>query len=459
MSLGPAVRTALHAVLLSTSAPAIGPSLAEVDLNLANPPHTFFAVASEPEPSQVLPYARHTREVTLRRLDQLGVHPTGSSSVTLVLEEGGPHAQLVVRAILGKNGLARGAVVHFPAPDEKAASNPNAAAQESEAVEAPSIAASTTTITELAENFAAGTIAAVEQRLNQVLALDKVALATPGKKVFANLSVVTTFDDVAEAFITMLLSLDAKDPARVSLVQVLGDEPQVIKPHGKPTLGGEQLARVKRTLVYPALRRALDDAEVKVRLDDARKRLMAALLVGREHGLLVFVAAGNSYLSAAAAGDPSASRDLVMDGVKGAFVVGAADTNAASPAAYTIAPFSSEGSVTAVAAGVDIGWALRDGKLRPISGTSFSTPIMLSTAYLVNEIAPNLTVDELERLLTDPRVAKEIGPGARGGAGLVDPLAAVLVAQSPRIGAAQIGAILATLDSHPERPFPLAQWR
>lgn len=461
MSLGPAVRASIHAVLLSTAPPAgSGASLPEVVLNSANPPQTLFAVVSEPEPSDLLPFARHTREVTMRRLDQLGVHPTGSWSVTLVLEDGAAHAQMVVRAILGKNGLARGAVVHFPAPEE----NNNSTSQESAGteakeavVEAAPVAASTTTIAELAENFAGGTIAAVEQRLRQVLALDAVAVANPGKKVFANLSVVTTFDDVANAFVAMLLTLDPQDPARRSMIQVLGAEPTLVDRHGSPSLADVDLNRVKKALVYPALRQALEDPALKGRLDNARRRLTQALLEGRKHGLLVFVAAGNSYLSAAAAGDPSASRDLVMEGVKGAFVVGAADTTGSNPKDHAIAPFSSDGPITAVASGVDVGWALRNGKLKPISGTSFSTPIMLSTAYLVNEIDPKLSVDQLEQLLTDPRVTRDLGSTSRGGAGLVDPLAAILVAQNPQLEERRIEQILSTLDAHPDRSFPLTQ--
>jgi hypothetical protein len=56
-----------------------------------------------------------------------------------------------------------------------------------------------------------------------------------------------------------------------------------------------------------------------------------------------------------------------------------------------------------------------------------------------------LSVDELERRLTDPRALHDIAGTTRDGAGVIDPFAAVLLARNPNLSREQIDAAQAAL--------------
>lgn len=78
-------------------------------------------------------------------------------------------------------------------------------------------------------------------------------------------------------------------------------------------------------------------------------------------------------------------------------------------------------------------------------GTSFASPVALEAAYLADAVRPGLTVDQLARLITDPRAVYDIPGTTRDGAGAVDHFAVALLARNPNLTRAQIDGARATL--------------
>jgi subtilisin family serine protease len=135
--------------------------------------------------------------------------------------------------------------------------------------------------------------------------------------------------------------------------------------------------------------------------------------------------------------------------------VGATDPHGPGTLDDTAAPFSNEGKIIAAAPGVNIPVRIKDGHAVNADGTSFSSPIMAETAYEVSSVNPKLSLDRIQQILTDPRVAHDIPGTDRDGAGVVDPFAAALVAKNPRITGAQIDSIRRMLDENPGKRFDL----
>ncbi len=156
-------------------------------------------------------------------------------------------------------------------------------------------------------------------------------------------------------------------------------------------------------------------------------------------GLLPVIAAGNSGPGIETVGTPAITKD--------ALTVGAYDDkNTATHADDTMAFFSSRGPTTRdrlvkpdiAAPGVNMvsllspNSELQDAdvtKMPPyyvlLSGTSMATPVVAGCAALVMQANPDLTPAQVKQILIETSETMIDTPGILGGAGLVDPAAAV----------------------------------
>ena len=149
----------------------------------------------------------------------------------------------------------------------------------------------------------------------------------------------------------------------------------------------------------------------------------SAARYARQHGALVFAAAGNEGQRDPTAADPSI------------LFVSATDRNDLPAAFTTTGP-----AVRFAAPGVGIATTAQAVPYASYSGTSFSSPLAAGAAALVWSANPSLTADQVEQLLAS--TARDLGPLGRDdyyGSGRIDVAAAVRAA-------------LATLPSPPPPP-------
>jgi subtilisin family serine protease len=141
----------------------------------------------------------------------------------------------------------------------------------------------------------------------------------------------------------------------------------------------------------------------------------------------------------------------IHDGIPGFVTVGAIDTHGPGAADDRVSAFSSDGRISLSAPGsripVGVDFDAETGKPRAkdVEGTSFASPYALQVAAAMSAANPKLSVDELERRLTDPRALHDIAGTTRDGAGVIDPFAAVLLARNPNLSREQIDAAQAAL--------------
>jgi len=202
----------------------------------------------------------------------------------------------------------------------------------------------------------------------------------------------------------------------------------------------------------------LQSPEQQARMQTARSALETELKLGREQGLLVFASAGNEQASAERHGRPDLAVN-VASGAEGLIMVGATDLNGPGTEDDRVADFSNQGQVTLSAAGVGlpVGVGALDegagiGALAPTvdqDGTSMASPVALEAAYLADAVNPDLGVNEIAALLTDPRAVHDIAGTKRDGAGQVDHFAVALLAANPQLSRAQIDVARATLRNNP----------
>jgi hypothetical protein len=213
-----------------------------------------------------------------------------------------------------------------------------------------------------------------------------------------------------------------------------------------------QSAAIKARLVYPALARAMKRPEFQARMAKARAGLERALLDARRVGILVFEAAGNEYADAERAGDPSMSRSM-STGAKYMLRIGALDLGRlADPRDDRVAEFSAAGRVAVSSQGTKLPVWFQLGRVEESEGTSFASPMTAGVGVAVAAAArdPNLSPDEVARLLVDPRAVHDLPGTTRDGAGALDDFAVIILAANPKLERATIDrawAMLAAPDA------------
>lgn len=283
---------------------------------------------------------------------------------------------------------------------------------------------------------------------------DEAAKAGDGKKTFVNMSYNTSIEQAARGATVALAQAEPGTEAHRRVTELLGHEPRITRPPtGGVLLNSEDGEAIKKGLITPALMQRLDQPESKARFAEARAGLEAEVARGREHGVMVFLSAGNSGDSAARDATVENSRSSV-DGVRGILTVGAVDMGTVQPGDERVANFSSEGRIHVAAPGVRIPvgvGAAADGRriAQDVEGTSFASPYAMQTAALMASTNPRLSLGDIERLLADPRVARDLPGTTRDGAGLIDPVNAALVARNPNISAEEIARLRASVQPRP----------
>ena len=412
------------------------------------------ALDSAPEVRPDHPFAE--RNATLsRQLKQLGIDPGAGDQRVVVLDLDAQHGTHVARTVGSGEGLVADGDIFLEAPDNAAAYREGQVAHAKEVRES---AGENPSVKDLVAAELSGHPHAVDSigRAVHAVTAEKVRDGVEGK-VYLNMSYGLSPDRSATQIAGRMLMAPEGSELYEKAVEVLGHPPTrtEVKP-GEFRLDRDEMALVKEKAIFPEMREQMKAPGYTEAMSAARGRLADQLKLSRQHGVMAFESSMNDYASAAAAKDPEMSR-IVTSGVPGLFTVGATDPKGPGTADDTIAPFSADGHVVASHAGMAI--PVRegeDGKAVDVQGTSFASPLMARTAYLVGAANPELSPDRIEAILTDPRVARDLSPGARrDGAGVVDDLAAVLVARDPTITAAQIEAARRQLDAHPDVQFTL----
>ena len=412
------------------------------------------ALATMPNADAAHPF--HVSNAALeRQLGQLGIDPTAGDQRLVVHDVDARHGDEVTRAAAGAPGLVDPKDVFLDAPDDTDA---YIEGQKAHAEFVRQRAGTDPSVSDLVSAETRGFSDAVDEMGLTVsrLAMERNSEGVEGN-VYLNMSYGVTPDAAANRIAARMATAPRGSALYARATEVLGHAPTRTEVgEGRFQLDADEIAKLKEKAVYPEMRTRMATPEYKEAMTAARGRLEGALKFGRENGVMAFESAMNDYASAEAAGDPMMSR-IVTSGVPGLFTVGATDPKQPGVGDDTMAPFSGDGHVVASQAGMNIPVGVGpNGKAQGRNGTSYAAPLMTRTAYLVGAANPELDPDGIESVLTDPRVARDLSPGARrDGVGVVDDLAAVLVARDPSITADQIEAIRRQLDANPTRQFTL----
>ena len=247
-----------------------------------------------------------------------------------------------------------------------------------------------------------------------------------------------------------MLTAPKGTPLYEEATKFLGHPPTVKQkdPFSPRELDKEEFNKIKKELIDPKIRAAMAKPEFKAHVATARKELETELALGRKAGILVFQAAGNDHIIASGAGDASMSTGITT-GTKGLITVGGVDIGKPGHEDDTIYKKSSEGAVQISAPGINVPVGVgRPNALKPkdLEGTSFASPIAAETAYAMSAANPNLSADEIAKLITDPRASHDIAGTTRDGQGHIDQFAAVVLAKNPKLSGAQIDALRVALD-------------
>lgn len=182
---------------------------------------------------------------------------------------------------------------------------------------------------------------------------------------------------------------------------------------------------------------ATKSGDGKAQLDAAREALAKDVEVARRKEILPIAAAGNEHAGDHAVLDGH-DRSAIA-GVPGILTVGA--TEIGDPKVLKddkVARFSNSGAqlvapgVALPVASPEVGSAAHDpkkprGEQQPVEveGTSFSAPYVASVAALMVKANPDITPDQLEKILTSKAVLKDLRGTERDGGGVLDPVLAV----------------------------------
>jgi hypothetical protein len=233
------------------------------------------------------------------------------------------------------------------------------------------------------------------------LRMENIRNNTPadGKKTFVNMSWGETPHETAQNVVKSIIMSPPGSKMRSEVEKFLG---------GREPRSQQDMDRVMKGLIYPAVERAMATPEHQARMAGARKGLEEELARGRDKNILAFNAAGNAFEDASRLGKPSFSASSVS-GVKGLINVGSVDLNGRGTKDDRVSGFSSDGQIDIGAPGKDIPVGLRGGRVERVEGTSFAS-----------------------------RAVNDIAGTRRDGRGHVDPFAAVMLARDPTLTRAQI---------------------
>jgi hypothetical protein len=406
------------------------------------------ALATEGQIDPKNTYAQEKGQIR-RQIDQLSLGGKSKNNI-FVYDLAEQHGRAVTRTIAGKTGLAQGANISTESPRGTAYADNKKTQFEQGKKGDPSA-------DQLVQD---GTLGFIRYTGDAAVAVRDTRLQTAskgdGSKTFMNLSHGLSPNNVADRIAGQMLSADKGSQLYREATKVLGHEPKRrVDENGRPQLDPADRDKLKKDLIYPKLKTQMDTPEFKQAMSFSRSFLESEVAQAKKQGVMVLQAAGNDHQLAQAAGDPKMSQNITNP-VKGIFHVGATDSKGVGTGDDVVAPFSSSGQVDASAAGVGIPVDVKDGKAVEQSGTSLATPVMTETAWAISRSNPKLSVDQIEGVLKDPRVARDLLPGNdRDGAGVVDQFAAVVVAKAPNVTRARIEEIRTTLDANPSARYQL----
>jgi hypothetical protein len=191
-----------------------------------------------------------------------------------------------------------------------------------------------------------------------------------------------------------------------------------------------------RRIVAGKVADKLNDPAVKKRIDTARDDLTKTVADARKQGMVLFAGAGNDHdkLGKGARMPESWDKESIA-GIPGLTMVGATDIRKPlDPKDDQVGVFSNDGAdISAPGVNMPVG-RVKNGAGNPVSpnvdGTSFASPYVAGIAALMIKANPKITPDQIDAILRDPTVAKDIRGTTRDGAGAVDPVAAVEAARA-----------------------------
>ncbi len=394
------------------------------------------------------------RATVRRRLDQLAI-PRHNENRIYVSDPNREHGSSVVRTLAGQTALSDSASVALSVPS----------AQEAEAnrraLEGLDKMPNHITSDHLVDQAGGALIGVVFGYTSDIHAIATAsAQAGDDKKTFFNLSLGLTVNSEADRITNQMMLAEPGSQLFEEAKAVLDEAPRYTK---IPRKDGRTLLRLdkkhhrklKESHVLPKLDALLANPQFEEAMGDARAQLDIAVNRAKDSRVMVFKAGSNAYNDAVELGRPELSEG-VMSGIEGFFHVGGSEINGPGADDDSIAAFSTAGLVDAVAPAVDIPVGVKDGETFNEMGNSFATPIMLDTAYVMSGANPQLSLDDIEAILKDPRVARDIEGTTRDGAGSVDSFAAILLSQHPNLSRGQINQIAKALDASPNASFQIA---
>lgn len=395
------------------------------------------ALGNSAPPRPDHPLVLHTQHVR-ERLAAEGL-PTSAGGVEIhVLGEDArhpnpkarEHGPQVARAVAGPTGLGQGAEVFLPDP-VRPPSAPEAA------VRAQALRAGTL---DLKDTLQLGVDRLVEPVDTARVELQSLRERVPadGKTRIANMSWGQSIQRVG----TELAETAWADGRETPLLR---DVNEALKRDGHPpikTSDPRGRAKLEAYMVH-ALQQEVSSGPSKARIDAAKSALGDEVAQSRAAGILPIVAVGNEgnqKLLDAVPPEHRASlvprfRDTIDD-VPGLLMVGGSDIGKPGDpsddrlyhrtnfGAHLIAPGE---NVPVAAPGPFGGTHARD-----VDGTSFSAPYVAGVAGLMLTANPKLGVDQLESILRDPRVLRDLPGEQRDGGGILDEVAAVRMARDLR---------------------------
>ncbi|MFO0724006.1 MAG: S8 family serine peptidase [Myxococcota bacterium] len=415
---------------------------------------TALKVELPPDPAH--PYVKMQADFA-SDLSRLGISTRGNARIHID-DLDFQHSQGVARTAAGKTSLAQGNEVSISIGGASAATRDKVLSADQRArldgipdrvakVETGEL--SSDQMARLGADMLESTVLEKQMRLSEI----RGDLPKPpdGKKTFVNMSWGQTGQEAAHRMTGMMLMAPAGSTAAKEVEAALGHPPTLKKLlDGRTEFDKAEFETIRDKIAYPKIQAALNAPEVKQNLDTARAGLEKELAEGRKAGILVFQAAGNSF-ERAGVDHPEMSRGIT-DGVKGLITVGATDINGPGKKDDAVAAYSSDGRIDLAAPGSKIpvyqDFDLEAGKFKTkdVDGTSFAAPYAVQVAAAMSAANPKLSVDDIAKRITDPRVLNDISGTTRDGGGAIDPVAAVLLAKNPGLTRAQIEGAEAALD-------------
>ena len=411
------------------------------------------ALDDEPMQSPDHPYVQQRNE-TRGRLERLGLTEPGDDRIHVNDVPG--HGQMVTAVAAGRTSLIDGADVTLdldgarPETIERLKTDADVARGEELEKVQDRIIDGTGTVDDLA-TLGGGELE--NMLFSRRAAINDIAAEVPEgeeRKTFVNMSWGQSPERVANKMTSRVLHAPEGSRLHEQAVEVLGHPP---KTNGTPEEMKAQFLKVKQELVYPAFDKVLQSDEHKARMDAGRDALAQEVAAARDKNILVFVAAGNEHDSAAESGRPDLTH-TTMAGVEGLVRVGGTNIGQPGPDDDKVADLSNAGpvDVSAPAVGIPVGSNTPPGTpskgvpATDVDGTSFAAPIATEVAYAMASANPDLSIDDIETLMKDPRAVRDL-EGDRDGAGQIDEFAAVVLARNPALTRGQIDALRTALDS------------